>query len=119
MRPKVTAAAAAWLVLLATSAPFQSAAAAAPPREVQRLSVREAFGVSHPEQVIDFDLSQPIDAASTSLLDAGGKDVPYQLLRGNRIAVRTDLPAGVTRTWTLVAGKAPAPISGGVKVTKT
>ena len=71
-------------------------------------SIKEVFGVSHPNQVIDFDLTQPIDPTETSLVDDRGVDVAYQVLGGGRkLAVQTDLPAGAERMWTLVRGRRP------------
>ncbi len=74
----------------------------------ETFSVKERFGVSHPNQIIDFDLTQTIDPTSTSLADARGVEVPYQVLDGGRkLAVQTDLPAGAEKTWTVVHGRTP------------
>jgi len=71
-------------------------------------SIKEVFGVSHPNQIIDFDLTHPVEPTSTTLIDAHGVDVAYQVLDGGRkLAVETDLPAGAERTWTLVRGRKP------------
>ena len=47
-------------------------------------SLKEAFGVSHPKQIIDFDLQQNIDVKSTYLIGPEGSEVPYQLLHKHR-----------------------------------
>ena len=77
-------------------------AAAAPGAYAEPLrsfSVQERFGVSHPLQVIDFDLELPLAAGSVHVVDADGRPVAWQLLdSGRRLAVLTDLPAGATRT---------------------
>src|SRR5688572_26039616 len=79
------------------------------------LTLREAFGVAHADQVVDFDLPAPVDAAATSVIGPVGKPVAFQVLRGNRLAVRTDLPAGATRTWHVVPGSPPAPAESDVR----
>lgn len=84
---------------------------------VQEFSLRETFGVSHPMQLVDFELAQSIDPRSTSLTDAQGSEAPYQVLRDGRIAIRADLPPYAERTWKLHAGKAPTPVQGGVQMT--
>ena len=63
--------------------------AGTPPRTLPEsggdtFSIKEVFGVSHPNQVIDFDLTQPIDPTETSLVDDRGVDVSYQVLGGGR-----------------------------------
>lgn len=81
-------------------------------------TVAEAFGVDHPDQIIDFDLDQPVDPAQTRVVGPEGEEVPYQLLEGGRkLAVRTALAANETRTWTLQAG-APRVFPAGVIVTE-
>jgi len=87
---------------------------------VQTLTLKESFGISHPEQVIDFDLTQQLDAEDCYLLGADGNEVPYQFIEdGRKLALRTDLPAGATRNWKLMKGRAPKPVTGGVKVIRT
>ena len=72
------------------------------------------------EQIIDFDLDARIDPANTYLLGPDGNEVPYQFLDGGKkLAVRTDLPAGAEKTWRLLSGRAPAPVTDGVRVTET
>jgi hypothetical protein len=82
-------------------------------------TLQDHFGVAHPEQLVDFDLAQPVDAAQSYLVGADGAEVPYQLLDGGKtLAVRTDLPAHTTKTWTLKSGRAPQAVQDGVTVTE-
>lgn len=68
--------------------------------------LEEAFGVSHPKQIVEFDAGEAIDPALTALVDSSGSEVPYQLLEGGRkLAVQTSLPAGARRTWTRLPGR--------------
>ena len=91
------------MLLLATAG-----SSASPPKAPRTFSIKEVFGVSHPEQIIDFDLAEAIDPTSTSLIDARGVEVPYQLVGGGRkLAVQTDLPAGAERMWSIVRGRTP------------
>jgi hypothetical protein len=85
---------------------------------LQTLAVRDYFGVSHPDQILDFGLSNSVNPSTTYLLDPGGTEVPYQLLRSNRIAIRGNLPANTEKTWQLMSGRAPASFSG-VQLTET
>jgi hypothetical protein len=66
---------------------------------LESFSVREAFGVSHPRQVIDFDLAQPVDPRNAYLLDEEGNEAAYQLLRDGKLALVTELPAHGELTW--------------------
>jgi len=92
------------LLLLATAGSSASPLTASN----RTFSIKEVFGVSHPEQIIDFDLPEAIDPTSTSLIDARGVEVPYQLVDGGRrLAVQTDLPAGAERMWSIVRGRRP------------
>src|SRR5438093_429255 len=85
---------------------------------IQTFSLKDIFGVSHPNQLVDFNVTKTIDPYSTYMLGPDGVEVPYQILPGNKVAIQTDLPAHDERTWKLYAGKAPAPVKGGVKVTR-
>jgi hypothetical protein len=85
---------------------------------LQTFSLKEAFGVSHPRQILDFDFAQRVDPRAAYLTGPEGLEVPYQLLRNGKIAIQTDLPANAERTWRLYAGKAPVPVKSGVQVTK-
>src|SRR6266550_4564217 len=83
---------------------------------LQTFSLKEVFGVSHPKQIVDFDFAQNIDPQSTYMIGPEGVEVAYQILRNRRIDIQTDLPENADRTWKLYAGKAPAPVKGGVQV---
>jgi hypothetical protein len=84
---------------------------------VQAFTLREAFGVSHPDQVIDFDLQKKVDPAACVMLGPDGKEVPYQLIEdGKKVAVRTDLPARAEKSWKLISGRRPAAYAAGVQV---
>src|SRR5215211_2370845 len=99
------------LVLLVTEVRAQ--------QTLQTFAVSEPFGVAHPDQILEFTLSSTVDQSTSYMLGPSGTEVPYQLLRGNKIAVRSDLPANATRTWQLMSGRAPASFSDVVQVTET
>jgi hypothetical protein len=86
---------------------------------VQTFSVQEFFGVSHPDQILEFGLSNSVNPSLSYMIGPGGTEVPYQLVRGNKLALRGDLPANTTRTWQLMSGRAPASFSDVVQVTET
>ncbi|MHB9129917.1 MAG: chitobiase/beta-hexosaminidase C-terminal domain-containing protein [Armatimonadota bacterium] len=88
---------------------------------LKQCTLTEHFGVTHPNQVVDFDMGQQvINPANSYLLDYNGVEVPYQLLEnGTKIAFVADLPGGADRTWALWSGRAPAPVANGVTVTNT
>jgi hypothetical protein len=66
----------------------------------QTLKLQEWFGVSHPEQVVEFALDVPGTAGQGAVHDESGTPVPFQLLdQGRKLAIRTDLPANTTRAW--------------------
>ncbi len=83
------------LMLLAVfQACAQQTAPPLPPGALVQFIVTEQFGVSHPDQIIDFELAKPVDPAEAYLIGPDGKEVPYQLLEdGKRLALRTNLPA--------------------------
>ncbi len=81
----------------------------AQPQALQTFTLREHFGVAHPDQIVDFPLNKP-PAGEVHLVGPEGKDVPFQLLEGGRrLALRTDLPARAEKTWRLLPGKATLP----------
>src|SRR5215475_3728125 len=84
---------------------------------LQTFTLTENFGVSHPDQIVEFALNTSIGANNSFMLGPGGQEVAYQLLNSGRIAIRTDLPANATRTWQLMSGRAPQPVANGVTVT--
>ncbi len=81
------------------------------------LTLREAFGVSHPEQLVEFVVPAATTAAPVRLTDLAGRDVPAQVLRDGRLAVLTDLPAFGERHWILQHAAAPLTLEDGVRVT--
>jgi hypothetical protein len=93
-----------------------SLALAQAPKVLAAFNLHEDFGVSHPEQIVYFGPGPKLDPAKVSLHDAQGKAVPFQVMRDGRIAVRTDLPAGMTKNWKLVASKAASDTPGIVVV---
>ena len=77
------------------------------PKILATFTLHEDFGVSHPEQIVYFDAGPKLAVGKVALLDEAGNPAPFQMMRDHRIAVRTDLPAGATKTWRLIAGHAP------------
>src|SRR5438105_4495292 len=77
------------------------------PRPVRTFSIREHFGVSHPRQIIDFDLEETVDGQHFYMSGPDGAEVPYQVLADHKIAVEAALPAYAARTWTLYSGRPP------------
>ena len=86
------------------------------PRAV--FTLNEEFGVSHPEQIVDFDFSGSIDPDRSYMIGPEGNEVPFQRLSGNRIAIQTGLPANGKKRWQLFTGRAPKPFRGGVSLKK-
>ena len=67
---------------------------ARPKDDAATFTLKEVFGVHHPDQIAVFDLDKPVDATNCYMLAPDGAEVPYQVLDGGRkIAVRTSLPA--------------------------
>ena len=88
--------------------------------DLQTFEVRERYGVSHPEQVIDFDLREKAVAGKVHVVGPTGEPVAFQLLDGGtKVAVLGDLPAGETRTWKLTSGAPPKVFPPLVQVTET
>ena len=101
------------LVLLSACQQLETPPAAAVDAESRQLpqtfTLTEHFGVPHPDQIIMFDLEQPLESGSavtTMAIDAGDAvEVPCQMLAGGRqIAVRTSLAVNETRTFTVRPG---------------
>ncbi len=81
------------------------------------LTIEERFGVSHPLQVIDFDLDRPVTKDEVHVLGPNGAPVAFQVLEGGwRMAVLTDLPAGGKRTWRLMSGRGTGHMDTGLHV---
>ena len=73
-----------------------------------RFEIVERFGVSHPDQIIDFDLPPSTPTQNAAVVNDAGEPVPFQFLdNGKKLAVRTDLPAGTTKSWTLIHPSTP------------
>jgi len=93
---------------------------------LQTFTIKEQFGVSHPDQIIDFDFPTSFDPANSFVIGPGGVEVPYQLLRGDpttsaddKIAVQARLPKSIFSSptpfpsgWVSLAAEAPP--SGGL-----
>ena len=90
--------------------PIRTAERAAP-----ALELAEQFGISHPDQIVFFELDRSVDPSRMSLVDGSGQPAAFQVMSDRRLAVRTDLPAGATKTWRWAPGPAPA-AAPGVKV---
>jgi hypothetical protein len=86
-----------------------------------RFQVSDAFGVSHPDQILTFNIDAKLPAGDVHVRNESGEAVPSQLLDdGDRLALRTDLPANETRAWRLVQGAAePALPEDAVQVRET
>ncbi|HYA18601.1 MAG TPA: hypothetical protein VEF06_14110, partial [Bryobacteraceae bacterium] len=84
--------------------------------QIETFTIREEFGVSHPRQIIDFDLHSKPDPAKSYVIGPDGTEVPFQLLSGNRLAVETDLPARAQKTWRLYEGRAAHAAVRGIEV---
>ncbi len=57
-------------------------------------TLKERFGVSHPDQLVEFSYSGgAINAPNTRMLGPAGVEVPYQQLSTGNVVVRTSLPA--------------------------
>jgi hypothetical protein len=80
---------------------------------VRTFTLTEHLGVSHPDQIVDFDLDKPVDGANCYLVGPGGQEEPYQLLEGGRkLAIRTHLPASRLAIDRMVGGPAPKGAAG-------
>ncbi len=90
------------------------------PSVLQELTITEHFGVSHVEQLIDFDLQAKATLGKVHVIGPDGEAVPFQIIDGgSKIAVMASLPAGETRTWKLIAGPPPKRFPDIVEVKRT
>ena len=94
------------------------------PHAAETFTLTEHFGVAHPEQIITFDLAAPIDPKKTAVTmaigDAAAVPVPLQVLAdGKKLAVRTSLGAGETRTFAVKPGTPAATGPDAVTVRET
>lgn len=79
-------------------------------------SLNELFGVSWPDQPIEFRYDGGQPPANTRMIGPNGTEVPFQWVSScsdtsatrGCIAVRSSLPANASYTWTLQSGVAPA-----------
>jgi hypothetical protein len=72
---------------------------------VQKFVVNEQFGVSHPRQIIDFDLSKPLVRGNITVIGPTDVPVPFQVLSGNRLAVEIDgLAVNESKNWKVYSG---------------
>ena len=90
----------------------------------ETFTLTEHFGVAHPEQIVTFDLAQPLEpgtaVATMASGDAPAKQVPCQVISGGkRIAVRTSLAPNETRTFTVQAGTSKAANADAVAIKET
>ena len=46
---------------------------------VRSFAIKEFFGVSHPNQIIDFDFSGSMDWTKAYMIGPAGNEVPYQV----------------------------------------
>src|SRR6266851_504935 len=95
------------VLILCLSAIFLHLGAQIPGTPAQTFTLRERYGVSHPEQIVTFDYGKQVDLKHAYMVGPGGQEVPYQLLKNGAIAVRTRLPAKTQQTWSLYTGRAP------------
>ena len=72
---------------------------------LQTFELVERFGISHPDQIVFFDLKRRVDPNRVAVLDESGNPTPFQIMADGRLALRTDLPANATRKWALVKAK--------------
>lgn len=81
----------------------------------QELRLEEHFGVSHPEQIVRFDRPASFQADRAILIDDQGREAACQAMSDGTLAVRTDLPAGAKRCWSLRPGS-PKPVEDRVTI---
>jgi len=85
-------------------------------RLIETFSIREIFGVSHPKQIIDFDLPRQIDPTETCMIGPDGREVPFQVLHTGKVAVESGLPAYGSAVWKLCSGRPPDTSQDAVRV---
>ncbi len=86
---------------------------------IQTFTIEERFGVSHPDQIIDFDFSGQADWANSYMIGPAGNEVTYQVLQGGKIVVRTDLAGNASKSWKLMSGRPPGVIGEGVQIVES
>jgi len=90
----------------------------------ETFTLTEHFGVAQPDQIITFDLRQPLEqgkaVATMAIGDAAMAEVPCQVLAGGKqFAVRTSLAPNETRTFTVQSGTPQADDPQAVTVRET
>lgn len=91
--------------LLAVLMLFQGTVRGEAPLNLQTFELHEHFGVSHPPQIVDFDVSITAEPGKLHVVTDDGNPTVFQFLDGGKkVAVLTDLPAGKTRRWYLRNG---------------
>jgi hypothetical protein len=81
------------------------------------LTLHEGLGVAHPDQVVVFTPPPGTNLAGQTVVDDQGRPVPWQALSDGRLAIRTDLPLGARRSFSLQPGAVAVP--PGVTLTET
>ncbi len=88
-------------------------------RKLPSFSLDERSGVSHPDQIVTFDLPRGARTRDAHVVDGDDAPVPFQFIdNGRRLAVRSDLPAGASRRWSLRQGSVEAAFEGVLQVTE-
>ena len=88
----------------------------ASPQTLATFSLNEMFGVSWPDQPIEFRYDGGQPPAATRMIGPAGVEVPFQWVSScsdgsavnGCIVVRSNLPANANYIWTLESGAAPA-----------
>ena len=98
------------LVSLSVAAAAMGSFSFAGAATLKTFTITESFGVSHPDQIIDFDYSSAsaLPLSSTCLVGPSGTQVPFQILSGDKIAIRTSLSANTSKTWQLMSNCTPS-----------
>src|ERR1700733_1395884 len=87
-----------WIIFFCILSVGCQSAPAAPPG--QTFNLQEWFGVDHPAQLVEFNLTHAATSGVGYVDDDNGKPVEFQLLEhGNKIAFCTDLPPLSCKNW--------------------
>src|SRR5580765_1827616 len=109
---------------------YSRAQTSASVRTIAAFHLNEFFGVTWPDQPIEFRFDAPRPPVeSTRMIGPNGTEVPYQWVSScsdasavkGCILVRSELPGNARYTWTLQSGAPPAAIQpiNPVKLTQT
>jgi hypothetical protein len=82
--------------------------------EIATFTLREPFGVSHPSQVVSFDLDKTFDPGLSYMIGPQGEEVLYQRLSDGAVAVQSGLAPFESRSWKLMSGRPPSKLPGGL-----